>query len=67
MVSKEHHTPVTEFAGMANRTDGIGAALRVMCPACHEPLPDDVMMLIKMLDAVPDRVSALGSARQPRP
>lgn len=67
MVSNEHHMPIPESAPVATRTDGVGAALRVMCPACHAPLPEEILLLLKMLDAVPDRISDPGSARQPRP
>jgi hypothetical protein len=67
MVSIEHHQRQTENVVMATPSDGIGATLRILCPACHEALPEEILMLVKMLEAVPDRVSSPGSIHPPRP
>jgi len=37
---------------MPHRSDGVGNALRVLCPTCKTPLPDDMLALIQQIDAI---------------
>ena len=47
-----------QCVNVVRRSDGVGVALRILCPPVATPLPEDMAALLAQLDAVP---------RYPRP